>query len=373
MRPVLQQVDLIVVSPYITTGPVPDTIFFGREEEIKTIVQTLHTKNIGIVGGRRIGKTSVLQKVYRTFRLPASDYRPFYANYQAVTNYQAFFAHVRSNWGLEVEGEEPERFHQLITQLYEEEDRTIVFLMDEMDALLRFDTHQDELLFKTFRALSEEGKCRFVFSGERILHGQLHDLASPMLNFCDALPLRYLDPANARRIVTEPMEMMDIELVEAEYLVGQILAVSSGHPRIIQYLCDRLVRGIAREESRRVTVDHCQSVLDSGEFHAEFIETIWGQGDPLERTITLVMVEAPEGRGLSREGLQEGLLRSGLKVPGDALDTALSNLHMCAILEADRPPYTFTAKAFPEILHKVKDIDEAIEQVKSGTGYAQQG
>ena len=370
MRPVLQQVDLIVVSPYVTTGPVPDTIFFGREEEIKTIVQTLHTKNIGIVGGRRIGKTSVLQKVYRTFRLPASDYRPFYANYQAVTNYQAFFAHVRSNWGLQVEGEEPERFHQLITRLYEEEEKTIVFLMDEMDALLRFDTHHDELLFKTFRALSEEGKCRFVFSGERILHGQLHDLASPMLNFCDALPLRYLDPANARRIVVEPMELMDIELVDAEDLVGRILGVSSCHPRIIQYLCDRLVRRMAREQSRRVTPYHCQSVLDSGEFQAEFIETIWGQGDPLERTVTLVMAEAPGGPGLSREGLEEGLRRAGLEVPGEALDTALSNLHMCAILETDRPPYAFTAKAFPEILHRVKNIDEAIEQVKPGTGFS---
>ena len=370
MRPVLQQVDLIVVSPYVTTGPVPDTIFFGREEEIKTIVQTLHTKNIGIVGGRRIGKTSVLQKVYRTFRLPASDYRPFYANYQAVTNYQAFFAHVRSNWGLQVEGEEPERFHQLITRLYEEEEKTIVFLMDEMDALLRFDTHHDELLFKTFRALSEEGKCRFVFSGERILHGQLHDLASPMLNFCDALPLRYLDPANARRIVVEPMELMDIELVDAEDLVGRILGVSSCHPRIIQYLCDRLVRRMAREQSRRVTPYHCQSVLDSGEFQAEFIETIWGQGDPLERTVTLVMAEAPGGPGLSREGLEEGLRRAGLEVPGAALDTALSNLHMCAILETDRPPYAFTAKAFPEILHRVKNIDEAIEQVKPGTGFS---
>ncbi|MCY3735832.1 MAG: caspase family protein [Gemmatimonadaceae bacterium] len=370
MRPVLQQVDLIVVSPYVTTGPVPDTIFFGREEEIKTIVQTLHTKNIGIVGGRRIGKTSVLQKVYRTFMLPASDYRPFYANYQAVTNYQAFFAHVRSNWGLQVEGPEPERFHQLITQLYKEEERTIVFLMDEMDALLRFDTHHDELLFKSFRALSEEGKCRFVFSGERILHRQLHDLASPMLNFCDALPLRYLDPPNARRIVIEPMELMDIELVDADDLVGRILGVSSCHPRIIQYLCDRLVRRIAREESRRVTPYHCQSVLDSGEFQAEFIETIWGQGDPLERTVTLVMAETPGGPGLSREGLEEGLHRAGLEVPGAALDTALSNLHMCAILEADRPPYAFTAKAFPHILHRVKNIGEAIEQVKPGTGFA---
>lgn len=370
MRPVLQQVDLIVVSPYVTTGPVPDTIFFGREEEIKTIVQTLHTKNIGIVGGRRIGKTSVLQKVYRTFMLPASEYRPFYANYQAVTNYQAFFAHVRNNWGLQVAGEEPERFHQLITQLYEEEEKTIVFLMDEMDALLRFDTHHDELLFKTFRALSEEGKCRFVFSGERILHGQLHDLASPMLNFCDALPLRYLDPPNARRIVIEPMELMDIELVDAEDLVGRILGVSSCHPRIIQYLCDRLVRRIAREESRRVTPSHCQSVLDSGEFQAEFIETIWGQGDPLERTVTLVMAETPGGPGLSREGLEEGLQRAGLEVPGAALDTALSNLHMCAILETDRPPYAFTAKAFPDILHRVKNIGEAIEQVKPGTGFA---
>jgi len=363
MRPILQQIDLSLVSPYVTTGPAPENIFFGREVEIKTILQTLRSKSIGIVGGRRIGKTSILHQINRTLKEPSSDYLLFYANYQPVTNYEDFFAHGRSNWKLDIQGAEPLRFYEAISALKDKTEKPIVFLMDEVDALLRYDVQRGELLFKTFRALSEESKCRFIFSGERILHAQLHNLASPLLNFCDVLPLRYLDAGNAERIIIEPMALMDIELEDRQALVRQVLDISSCHPRIIQYLCDRMVRSTSQEESRRITLDNYHSIETSGEFHTEFIETIWGQGDPLERIITLVMAADPDKEGFSRDELHRGMERFDLTISAAELDTALNNLHLCAVIATDREPYSFTAKAFPRIVGQIKDIPQAIEQL----------
>jgi pSer/pThr/pTyr-binding forkhead associated (FHA) protein len=59
-----QGVELSALSPYVTAGPVPDGMFFGREREIKTIQASIQSGSFAVLGGRRIGKTSVLQRVF---------------------------------------------------------------------------------------------------------------------------------------------------------------------------------------------------------------------------------------------------------------------------------------------------------------------
>ena len=57
---ILQQVDLTVVSPYMTSGPVPENMFFGRDHELKTITRKINDTSFALIGGRKIGKTSTL-------------------------------------------------------------------------------------------------------------------------------------------------------------------------------------------------------------------------------------------------------------------------------------------------------------------------
>src|SRR5215813_13918043 len=58
-----QGMELSNLSPYVVKGPVPGKMFFGREKEIRTISQGLLSGDYAIVGGRRIGKSSILQRV----------------------------------------------------------------------------------------------------------------------------------------------------------------------------------------------------------------------------------------------------------------------------------------------------------------------
>src|SRR5262245_31800460 len=60
-----QGIELSTLSPYVVKGPVSEAMFFGREREIKTISQTLQTTAYAVVGGRRIGKSSILQRITR--------------------------------------------------------------------------------------------------------------------------------------------------------------------------------------------------------------------------------------------------------------------------------------------------------------------
>jgi hypothetical protein len=49
-----QGIELSSLSPYVVKGPVPEKMFFGREKEIKTVVQGIQSGDYAIVGGRRI-------------------------------------------------------------------------------------------------------------------------------------------------------------------------------------------------------------------------------------------------------------------------------------------------------------------------------
>ena len=62
---VLDQVSLTTVSPFFTRGPVPEHMFFGREREINEVRSKLRTHSVALIGGRRIGKTSTLQRIQR--------------------------------------------------------------------------------------------------------------------------------------------------------------------------------------------------------------------------------------------------------------------------------------------------------------------
>ncbi len=60
-----QGIELTSLSPYVIRGPVPPNMFFGREQEIKLISQAITQANYALVGGRRIGKSSILQSLER--------------------------------------------------------------------------------------------------------------------------------------------------------------------------------------------------------------------------------------------------------------------------------------------------------------------
>ena len=44
---ILEQVDLLTISPFVTVGPTSDRMFFGREKEIQELVGRVHSRNGG--------------------------------------------------------------------------------------------------------------------------------------------------------------------------------------------------------------------------------------------------------------------------------------------------------------------------------------
>ncbi|HSJ59358.1 MAG TPA: ATP-binding protein, partial [Anaerolineae bacterium] len=240
-----QGIELSSLSPYVTKGPVPENMFFGREKEIKAITQTIQHSNYALVGGRQIGKSSILLKLTKLLdRDPR--YRALYINCEDKFDYDDLFQSLPDEAQLPAGSHEPLAFRQLAHRLQRgSAPGRLVFLLDEVDELLAFDVQPENRmqLFKSFRSLSHEGACRFVFSGGRTLYQHLHDSQSPFFNFCQELALGPLLAKSVAEIVSKPMHQLGIELPDEDLFVERLIEVSSCHPNLVQWLCDRLVRG----------------------------------------------------------------------------------------------------------------------------------
>jgi len=350
---ILSQVDLTVVSPYVTSGPVPANMFFGREAELKTIVRTVRDTNFAIVGGRKIGKTSILARVLHLLQ-EIPEYHPFYLDCQAVHSYEDFFETVETMWRLELPARTPEAFRRVITDLPTRYPlRTIVMLFDEIDGLLAYDIERGESLFRVFRALSQELALRFVFCGDKVLNNALHNPHLAFFNFCNRMVLSYLRPEEARRVVTDPMHEMGVVLEEDGDLAAQIIDYAACHPNMVQYLCQKLIERINQRRERLIRRSDVESVGRSTEYAEYFAEVLWGSTTSLERLITLWLLERNH---LTLGETAQTLDTAGVAVPLDHLEEAFESLTLYSILRREGPQYTFAAPALARVLRRGTDV-----------------
>ena len=359
VRILLGQVDLTAVSPYVTSGPVPESMFFGRDYELKTITRTIKDNSFAIVGGRKIGKTSILTKLHRSFT-DATNYYSLYLDCQAVQNYRDFCNAIETMWKLPLPDCSPENLMRLIAPLKQErEGQLIVILLDEVDALLKYDTVNQERLFKAFRALSQEGYCRFVFCGGRVLHASLHDSGSTLFNFCNIIRLGYLNPQDTGRIILEPMQEMGIGFEDASKLVQGTIDLSACHPNLVQYICHELTVQINARGDRFVNSADLDAIGSSSQFSEYLIEVMWGGATTLERLITLLMLGKPS---VTLAQIEAMLRERSLVVSPTAIEQALDGLVLCSALTREEQEYYFTAPAFPSVVTTTQNVAALIEQ-----------
>ncbi len=355
----LEQVDLTVVSPYVTSGPVPESMFFGREYELKTITRTIKDESFAVTGTRKIGKTSMLAKLHRTFAaLP--EFHPLYLDCQAVQDYQDFYDNAQTVWQLPCSSPTPEYLVQLVSMVKGgRNEQLLVFLLDEVDALLQYDQTNQERLFRVCRALSQEGHCRFVLCGGRVLHSQQHNPNSALFNFCHTIHLSYLKPRDAARIVAEPMQEMGIAFEEANTLIQRVVDLSACHPNLVQYVCHQLIVRINARGDRMIRLSDLDNIERSPEFGAYFAEVMWGNTTSLERLITLLMLG--QG-GISAPQIDALLREHGLGIARSDLEGALQGLIFCSILIKDGQSYSFSTPAFASIVTVTQDVTALIQR-----------
>ena len=355
---ILAQVDLSVVSPYVVSGPVSENMFFGRDYELKAIMRTVRDHSFAIVGGRRIGKTSVLTKVHRLME-QTSGFSAFYLDCQPVLDYREFFDALAIKCQVRVDSTSPDVLRRIIVRLRRRNSGTvIVLLLDEVDNLLKFDIQNQIRLFRVFRALSQEGICRFVFCGERELNRALHDPESPLFNFCNITRLSYLLSRDARRIIQGPMSDMGVSFEDPEALPDEIIKLSSCHPNVVQFICQMLIVRVNARNDRTIRMDDLEQVQKSNEFRDFFLEVTWGNASTLERLITVLMVNMPS---FTLSDVKQALVVHGHGLANAEIEAALDGLVLFSILQKQGNQYSFAARSFPGILTEANLAEGLLE------------
>lgn len=360
---ILERTDLTKVSPFVVRGVTPERMFFGREAEHATLISTLANNSVALLGGRRIGKTSLMQRA-RTW-LDEANFRSFFADCQAVGDWNDFGRVARREWGVDVpQTFKPHFLFDIISQLGKGAEHPPIFLLDEIDHLLSWDQNHlehgvRESFFRSCRTASQDGKAQFVFSGERTIAQRLWDPHSPHWNFCRPLSLQQLSRQAAEQLLFNPLQSLQVTIDEQEAFRAAMWRYTGGHPQLVQSLGDRLVKSLnerPKEARSLIRLKDLKNVAECLDFAEHYLETYWGQATDLDR---LVSVLVAEGIGTPHD-ITRRLKRQGITTEDTHMVNSLRILELYGIIRRDGGGYIVNAEWFANAL----SYYGGVEQVK---------
>lgn len=353
---ILKHADLTMFSPYTVQAAVLPDSFFGREAELRKITERIKQHPYAIVGGRRIGKTSLLYCLHQR-RLPRAGYSAYYLDCSVVDSAEQF-------WRTPLlSADQSTRKHQTLEQILAQEGvPPPVILLDEVDKLLPSERTTEWPLFNRLRGLVNNRRIYLVICGERMLYEVSHDDASPFFNFARQMQLGQLEQSAAEELIIRPLKQLEIDLQNPQSIVHIIYNFAAGHPNIIQRLCDRLIQRLNERRTRRLTIHDVQAVISAPDFQrTDFLETYWEGTSPLERIITLVMVEDETVRTLTK--IRTVLSQQHQITPSARMvDEALRLLtDVRGILTRTSTGYQFHVTAFSSVLANKTVVSDLLE------------
>jgi AAA+ ATPase superfamily predicted ATPase len=358
-RFVLAGVNLESVSPFRTEGPTPDNMFFGRETELREISERVGVTSYAIIGGRRMGKTSLLGRLHRV-RLPSAGFYTLYQDCATIPNYEAFLSKVIHDWRPEPPSAAPITFGDLLQS--STLSKPLVLLLDEADKSVPADRANGWPLFSALRSLTNSGLGTIVLSGERTLREARHDPTGPLFNFATEVVLGPLDYEDVEELVTRPMKQLGIELVNQETIVRRVYDFTSGHPNIVQRLCRRLIERLSKQDSRRIALDDVNAIIQDPRFQeVDFLQTYWEDATPLEKIITLVLSQEKKNyrlREVRRLVSKHVHAQPTARATKDALDRLVE---LRSILKRSQVGYTFAVEAIPKVLENTTTVEDLLE------------
>ena len=360
-----RQVDLSFISPFIINGPVPPQMFFGRERDIRTLVDHAGKRNYAIVGNRKIGKTSLLNQIESRIN-HQGGIRLLRMDCQAVREAADFYTKLQQLPGMQTDISSPAALAAALRALRTQSDQPLVFILDEVDDLLKAEKDRDESVLSVMRELANEQTCWFIFCGSKILIRQLRDSNSALFNFPETLALTYLSREEMDEVITRPLETLGIHMDDVSAVLDAAWALTSGHPNLTQFVGRVLVNASNENQNRSIGQADVENLWTDAAFVQFYFDTIWGAASPLERLITLLMPPEPFGSS----DVEKVFHAVGASVTSIQIDAGLETLVAYSVLKRVGRLHTFVPMAFHRLLdlnyEKERLIAREVEKVNGG-------
>jgi len=276
-------------NPYTFGVPVSsEGEFFGREQELQLIFDTLgnvptgQKQDIVVLGTRRIGKSSLLNRLVSLLSSPDSLFMPVYVDLQSVfpRDNRVLLVRIASSiraryteHGYELPVMETlvdasitpelefltfsEDMERLNIAIRDKSLPRLVLMFDEVEVLVDFG---GIAVLEWLRSLVQSlNYVVFIVAGSDRLYSLTQDYGSPFYNIFKTVELFPLEREAARALITEPAATIGLEIHKPE--VNKILDYSGGNPYFVQGIAHYLVETLNEKQRRQVTNEDIDQVI----------------------------------------------------------------------------------------------------------------
>ncbi len=327
-----RQLKITRISPYQTRGGVTrPAAFFGRKHDLARVIQR-EPDNYLLVGGRQLGKTSLLKAIERRF-VGHSRVRCHYLSLRdhRLAPRLAQMAALAVDSPLEVS---LRRLAELGGT------QRLLLLIDETDLFLRDDARQGYAQLAQLRSLSEEGVCHFILAGFWDLYEAIAlDFASPIRNFGEVIRLGGLEVEACRELATEPLRRLGVRFATDE-LVDRLVTACGQRANLVAMACQHALEGLERGE-RVISAEaieralRCDAIADA--------LAGWSRLTPeprdcaLDRAIVYRVAQCGRqaGAGLALADWMDELDAAAARVPAESVRRAFARLQLAFVLQRD--------------------------------------
>ncbi len=236
--------------PYQNGDPATGWRFYGRKQELDKLLDS--SQSYVIVGGRRIGKTSLMLEA--NARLQDRGEATYYVSVEECRSASEVIkkllqkidardsaAAVRRSQALD------ERLLTTILKRLTSRNKITLFLDELGNVLIRM-APEDWSFFGVLRQFSQQGRLRFVISCfQEYFLRQQEGFNGPLINFARTMRLGSFSPPETEDLLLTPLEFWRPLGEDRTTVKEAVLAKVGRHPRFLQAFCYSLFEKVARE------------------------------------------------------------------------------------------------------------------------------
>lgn len=324
-----QQIPKRTLSPYNILVPADGVTFFGREHELRRLLDEDFV-SFAVAGPGRIGKTSLVtmyKKVKTRQRkafAPRMHYISFYQSDATADGAAKFLAkQIESNRQAErITAGEIVNFLRYRSKYH---GGPLDLILDEVDEVCHAS------VFKFLGEAARLGYCRLIMCGRGTLLKTTLSGNNPIEGRLDLIRLEPLREEHARTLLLKPLADLGFDVREPEPLVEQVLELSGRLPHHIQMFGMKLVELAMAEGANTIYPDFMEMLKGDLMVAQFFIRTIADIRDVPTRLVGLALLDEDDGRQISIPHVQAvakqvGVLLNSEQANNVCLDLAINNV-----------------------------------------------
>lgn len=230
----------LMLAPYRREEPVFGWQFFGREQELRQLVDA--DESCIIVGGRRIGKTSLMLEVKR--RLEEQGEVVHYINVQNLRTAGEVIAEIagalspsdRAAAVRRSKAMDESLLSTVLHRMHQVHGR-VTLLLDELGNVLRHVSPDDWRFLGQVRNFVHQGQIRLIMSCfQEVFLGQQAQFGGPLINLAHILRVGAFSDTEVEEMILAPWEFWKpLQDRQKEALMEGVLKEVGSHPFFLQY------------------------------------------------------------------------------------------------------------------------------------------